>query len=144
MIKPSDVVGYKKSPSLKVVVLEEILNFLSKKYGFNIVKLPNKKANKIAIDSSLDSESEEIVKTLIQKDASNLKESLPTEKNIIKPLYLFLDKEILLYAQIKNLKFKLIKEKKDKIKEFADEFEKNHPEVKRAIVNSALKLYPAG
>jgi hypothetical protein len=141
MIKPQDLVGYKKSNNFKGIVLEEILGFLSKKYGFNIVKLPNKKANKIADDSSLDSESDEIIKTIIKGNINTLKKSLPVEKNIVKPLYLFLDEEILLYAHLKNLKFKSIKEKKDKIKEFTNEFEKNHPEVKRATVNSVLKLY---
>jgi hypothetical protein len=52
-----------------------------------------------------------------------------------------LDEEILLYAKLKKLKFEKYKVKKDKIREFEDEFEKKHPEVKRAIVNSLLELY---
>jgi tRNA(Ile)-lysidine synthase TilS/MesJ len=141
MIKSGDIVGFKKTNNFKGIVLEEILNFLSKKSGFNIVKLPNKKANKIAVDSCLDSESEEVIELLIKGNASNIKKSLPIKKNIIKPLYLFLDEEILLYAKLRGLKFKQIKEKKNRITEITNEFEKNHPEVKRAIVNSVLKLY---
>ena len=91
--------------------------------------------------SSLDSESNDIVNLIILGNTSNLKKSLPVEKNVIKPLYLFLDEEILLYAKLRNLKFKKHKIKKDKINNFLIEFEKNHPEVKRAIVNSLLKLY---
>ncbi len=143
MVKSGEVIGYKKTNDFKGIVLEEMLNFLNKKYGFNVVKLPNKKlkVNKIAIDSSLDSESNDIVNLIILGNTSNLKKSLPVEKNVIKPLYLFLDEEILLYAKIRNLKFKEHKIKKDKINNFLIEFEKNHPEVKRAIVNSLLKLY---
>ena len=50
----------------------------------------------------------------------------------IKPLYLFLDSEIFLFAKLKGLKFKEAKKNTDKIQVFADEFEKNHPEVKDA------------
>jgi hypothetical protein len=141
MIKQGDFIGYRKISDFKSVVLEEMLVFLSKKSGFSIAKLPNKKANKIAVDSSIDSESEDILKTIINGNASNIKKSLPVEKNIIKLLYLFLDEEILLYAKLRDLKFKHLKEKKDRINAFTNEFEKNHPEVKRAIVNSILKLY---
>ena len=141
MIKQGDVIGYKKTNDFKGIVLEEILNFLSKKYGFIIFKLPNKKTTKIAVNSSLDSESNEIVKSIIQGNASDLKRELPVEGKIIKPLYLFLDEEILLYAKLRNLKFSQYKGKKDKIHELLTEFEKTHPEVKRAVVNSLLRLY---
>jgi len=46
-----------------------------------------------------------------------------------------------LFARLKGIKFKELKKSKDKIKVLADELEKNHPEVKRAVVNSVLKLY---
>jgi tRNA(Ile)-lysidine synthase TilS/MesJ len=78
---------------------------------------------------------------LIEKNVSELKNYLPIQGNIIKPLYLFLDSEILLYAKLKGLKFKQKKKKGDKIQRFEDEFEKKHPEVKRAIVNSLLALH---
>ena len=106
MIKSGDIIGYKRNNDLKRVVLENMLDFFSKKSGVSIVKLPNKKTNKIASDSSIDSEANEIVKTIIEGKAVDLKKDLPKEKNIIKPLYLFSDEEILLYAKIKSLKFK--------------------------------------
>lgn len=104
---------------------------------------PNRKlkASKIAVDSSIDSESSKIIRTLINGNVSELKKFLPVYSNIIKPLYLFLDEEILLYAKLKNLKFSKKTDKKDKIKSFEDEFEKKHPEIKRAIVNSLLALH---
>lgn len=140
MIRNTDIIGYEKKNDFKGVVLEEILKFAKERIGFELVGLKGK-ANKIAIDSSIDSEAEDIVKILINGNATELKKDLPIQGNVIKPLYLFLDAEILLYAKLKNLKFSKKKEKKDKIGEFADEFEKKHPEVKRAIVNSVLELY---
>jgi 3-methyladenine DNA glycosylase AlkC len=141
MIKSGDVIGYKKKNDFKGIVLEDMLNFFSKKSGIPVVKLPNKKANKTTSESSIDSEANETVKTIIEGNAVNLKKNLPVEKNLIKPLYLFSDEEILLYARIRNLKFKEDKNNKDKINNFLNEFEKKHPEVKRAIVNSLLELY---
>jgi len=144
MIKRGDVIEYKKSSDFKGVVLEEMLKFIADKaeIKLNSGKSEKKKASKIASSSSLDSEADNIVKTLISRNVSELKKNLPVVGNIIKPLYLFLDEEILLFAQLKNLKFRQEKkDKKDKIKSFEDEFEKKHPEVKRAIVNSLLELY---
>ena len=141
MIGREEIMGYKREKNFKGVVLEEILTFLSEKANFNIIKLPSKKIDKIAVDSSIDSESEDIVKLLIRGSSFNLKKCLPVVGKVIKPFYLFLDEEILLYAKIRQLKFKEQKKKLDKFKDFLDEFEEKHPEVKRAIVNSLLKLY---
>jgi hypothetical protein len=141
MFDGKDVIGYVKANEVKDAVLEEMLKFVAEKYNFNIVRLPNNKANKIAINSSLDSESEKILNILINKKSSELKSCFPILGKEIKPLYLFLDEEIILFAKLKGLKFKEVKKPKDKIELFADEFEENHPEVKRAIVNSILKLY---
>ena len=66
---------------------------------------------------------------------------LPFYNNIIKPLYLFSDKEILLYAKIRNLIFKPDKQKFDKIILFVNDLEKKHPEIKQAVLNSYLKLF---
>jgi hypothetical protein len=141
MIRNTDIIGYKKENSFKGIVLEDILEFAKERIGFELVRLPNKKISKIASASSIDFEAENVIKILIDKNVSELKNYLPIQGNIIKPLYLFLDSEILLYAKLKNLKFKHKKKKEDKIKSFEDEFEKRHPEVKRAIVNSVLELY---
>ena len=125
-------------------------------------KARNVGATKIAIDSTLDSEAEEIIHVMIQKDVEKLKVA-PVAGKIIRPLYLFLDKEVLLYAILKELDFKekkhiirssksqtkevllyenlkLEKIKPDKISRFIDKLEEKHPEVKRAIVNSYLAM----
>ncbi|MEN7982583.1 MAG: hypothetical protein ABFQ65_03995 [Nanoarchaeota archaeon] len=99
-----------------------------------------KKINKIAVSSTIDSEADKIVHILIEGDVKDLKEIAPVNKKIIKPLYLFLDAEVLLYAKIKKLKFKKTNKKKDKLSLFIDELEKKHPEIKRAILNSYLEL----
>ena len=141
MIKQGDIVGYKNGNDFKSAVLENVLYFISEKSNFKIVKLPNKSANKIAVDSSIDEEAENITKILIDGNSSMLNKNLPVEGKIIKPLYLFLDEEILLYAKLKKIKFKEKKNIKNKTENFLDEFEKKHPEVKRAVVNSLLELY---
>lgn len=142
MVRNEDIIGYKKSNDFKGVVLEHLLNSISGKYNIRLVRLPNKLANKIAVDSSLDSEASDIMNILIKENSSELKRDLPVEKDIIKPLYLFLDDEILLYARLKKLGFSRdVLGKKNKIENFLDEFEKKHPEVKRAVVNSLLELY---
>jgi len=141
MIKREDIIGYKKENSFKGVVLENILEFSRDRIGFELVKLPNSKTNKIAVGSSIDFEAENVMKILIEKNVSELKKYLPIQGKEIKPLYLFLDEEVLLYAKLRNLKFKQKKEKEDKIQKFTNEFEKKHPELKRAIVNTILELY---
>ncbi len=141
LINSKDVVGYNQGNNFRDVVLENILKFISEKYGFNVVKLPNKKVNKIAVPSTLDSESYDIINLVIDGDIFNIKKNFPFEKNIIKPLYFFLDEEVLLYAKLKNLKYKKIKKTKDKVNNFLDGLEKKHPEVKRAIINGVLGFF---
>lgn len=141
LIKSGDIIAYQKRNDFRSVVLETILKMISEKYGFKVVQLPDKKANKIAIASTLDLESHDIMKSLIDEDSSNLEKILPSEKNMIKPLYLFLDEEISLYAKLKNLKFRETKKHSDRINNLLNEFEKKHPEVKHAVVNSVLELY---
>ena len=59
----------------------------------------------------------------------------------IKPLYLFLDKEVFLYAKLKGLKFKDVSKKKNKLDDFIDDLEKKHPELKHSVVNSYLEMF---
>jgi hypothetical protein len=141
MISRGDIIGYKKTNNFKGVVLESVLQFVKGKTDLELVKLPSSRAKKIATDDSIDSEAGRILNTLIEKNASGIKEFLPKYKNIIKPLCLFLDEEILLYAKLTNLKFKPVKKKENKTEKFINEFEKKHPEVKRAIINGILELY---
>ncbi len=142
MIKRGEIIGYLNKQDFRGVVLIDILKMFSKKSMIEIVRLPTKKKiDKKAISSTIDSESDKIVHILIKGKNSQLKELSPINKKIIKPLYLFLDKEVKLYAKLKKLKFKEKKIKQDNISSFINNLEKKHPEIKRAIVNSYLELY---
>jgi hypothetical protein len=143
MIKNGDVIGYKDGRDFRSAVLKRILELLKDKANLEIAKLPNKKITKTAIPSTLDFEADEIINILIRKKMKDLNKISPVENKIIKPLYLFLDEEVLLYAKLKNLKFKIEKKKKTKLENFIDSLEKKHPEIKRAIVNSYLKIITA-
>ncbi|MEK6818705.1 MAG: hypothetical protein AABY10_02105, partial [Nanoarchaeota archaeon] len=141
MIRKGDAVGYKKSLNFRDAVLEDLLNLFANKGVIEVVKAHNKKANKIALSNTLDIESDKLVNTIIKGDARKLKDFSSVDGKIIKPLYLFLDSEVLLYAKLRKLRFRAEKIKKNKISLFIEDMEKNHPEIKRAIVNSYLELY---
>ncbi len=138
MIKKHDLIGYKPGKDFRDVVLGEMLNMFAEKAPVEIRK-GVKGVNRIAINNTTDIEAYEIVEEIINKRV-NVNNFLPINKKIIKPLYLFLDKEVMLYAKLKGLKFKKPVKKKDRIVGFIDEMEKKHPEIKRAIVNSVLGL----
>ena len=166
MIKNGDVVVYENKGDFRGVVLENVLKMFSGKGNVEIVKLRSqardidkklitknslvnnsKKSQakqgkvKIAMPLTINTESDKLVHNLIKGNAKNLKEFGPVVGKIIKPLYLFLDEEVLLYAKLKKLKFKKKVEKKDKISNFINDLEVKHPEIKHAIINSYLKLY---
>jgi len=142
MINKDEVLGYKHGKDFRSVVLEDVLKMFAEKWVIKLVRLPSKKkVDKIAIPSTIDLEADKFIHEIINKKLQKLNDIKPVNGKVIKPLYLFLDKEVLLYAKLKNLKFKKKMEKKDKINSFIDGLEKKHPEVKRAVVNSYLKLY---
>ena len=140
MLRKEDAIGYGKGNGFRDVVLENVLQMYSKGAIVELVRLPSKKnVNKIAIPETTDLTSNEILIQLI-KGKINIKKFQPVDGSVIKPLCLFTDKEVLLYAKIKNLKFKIAAEKKDKLSVFIDGLETKHPEVKHAIVNGILEL----
>ena len=142
MIRSGDVVGFKNGTGLKDVVLEDVLNMFAEKGHVGVVKFPNKKTTKLALPDTTDSVAGEIVHEVVGGEVSA---HPPTQKRgnlpiLIRPLYLFLDKEVLLYAKLRGLKFVKKEEKKDKLGKFIDELEKKHPELKRAVVNGMLNI----
>jgi len=141
LIKSGDKIGYENKGDFRGVVLEHLLKMFEPKLYIELIKLPTKKkTTKLAIPSTTDLEAEQILKILIKDKSKGLKKVAPIDSKKIKPLYLFTDKEVLLYAKLKKLRFKKQTEKKDNISDFINNLEKNHPEVKRAMVNSYLKL----
>ncbi len=142
LIQQNDIITYQKSTKLKNVVLEKLLQMFSEKSRIQLLKFSTKKKySKIAITTSTDDEAQEILKILMNSNAKKLETFGPIYKKTIKPFYIFLDCEILLYAKIKKLKFKTPKIKPTKISKFINDLEKKHPEIKRAIINGYLELY---
>lgn len=109
------------------------------KVNVNEIAGEGKKLSKLAISSTSDTETYNLISEIFN---SKIQKHLPVEGKIIKPLYFFLDKEVLLYAKLRRLKFKLEKEKnkKDKLMQFVDELEKKHPEIKQATVNGISEM----
>ena len=140
MIKNNDLIAYENKGDFRGVVLEDVLKMFSEKANIKLIKRDNSKAKK-AIPATINTESDKIVHELIKGNVKNLRKLAPIQGKIIKPLYLFLDEEVLLYAKLKKLKFKKKTEKKDKISGFVDGLEQKHPEIKRAIINSYLELF---
>lgn len=71
-----------------------------------------------------------------EKDLIKISED-KKEKN---PLFLFLKKEVVLYAKLKGIKGK-IKKDSDKMTQLLNKMEKKHPEVKNAMMQSYIKYY---
>lgn len=138
LIKPGDTISIKENGDFKTEVLKYILKSFKDKLMIQI----NPNSSKIAITSDIDTEAKKFLWMLINKD-TDFHQMPPFYKNgkniIIKPLYLFLDEEILLYARLKKIKYKSLKENKTPVNFFLDKLEKKHPEVKRAVMNSYLK-----
>lgn len=147
MTKNGDIIGYENKGNFREVVLEDSLKTFAEKAMVKLIKLNRlqsgkkmQKVNKIAVSSTIDSEANEIVSEIIKGNADRF-DAFPAKGKIIKPLYLFLDEEVLLYAQLKNLKFEKIKGREDKISHFINSLEKKHPEVKRAVVKGYLEAF---
>jgi hypothetical protein len=143
LINKGEEINYYNKKDFRSVVLKRLLEIFEKKSTSKIKKISTKEKplkKIIALPTTLDMTSKKIIQKIInQKLDTN--EFLPKQKKIILPLYLFLDKEVMLYTKLKKLKFNKIKpEKQDEVAELINSLEKKHPEIKRAIVNSYLKL----
>jgi hypothetical protein len=142
MIEKGDIIYYKKGNNFRDVVLEEILKILSEKMKIKVINSKKFLADKVTFSNSIDLISCNILNFLIKKDISKSKNLLPISNKNIFLFYFLSDKEILLYAKLKKLKFnKIYSEKKDIICSKIENLEKKHPEVKRSIVNGFVKLY---
>ena len=171
MIRNGDVIGYFSGGGFRYAVLESVLKMFAEKANVKLVNSSNIKTkvtlkqiarrfrlNKLALPFTIDITSENILDEIINGDFEDTKWVMPVEElgkksKIIKPLYLFSDEEVLLYAKLRvlcfdschyaklrKLKFRKTGNKKNKISEFLDEVEEKHPEVKRAVVNGYLGL----
>ena len=139
MFEQGEKVFFQNKNTLNDVVLDDVLKLYSGRGIIEIVK--SKKVSKKVISSNIDSESEEIIQTLFKDKQKKFEFALPVMDNIVKPLYLFTTKEILLYAKLRKLKFKKDSKKENNIVKFVNNLEEKHPEIKRAIINSYLELF---
>lgn len=135
MLKSGDVICYKKGRGFRDAVLEDILNMRAERGDIILVK--NRKGDKLALSNTSDFETYKIVDELFNSKVGGHK---PVEGKVIKPLILFLDKEVLLYAKLRGLKFQEEKKKKTKLGHFIDELEEKHPELKQAVVKGFIEL----
>ena len=141
MIQKGDVVVYENKGDFRSSVLEHLIYLFSEKAPIKVLKDSGKSFTKKAVSSTTDTEAKKIIEIIIKGNANKLNEIAPVNKKIIKPLFLFLDKEVLLYAQLIGLKFKGVKERENKITKFVDELEIKHPEIKNSIISSYLEMF---
>jgi len=132
MFKIGDKVGHNK----KDVVLEYLLEMYA---GKGRIELVHKGGNKIALADTNDVVAFEVVEEVIN-GKFDLKNKQPVEGKTIKPLILFLDKEVELYVKLRGLKSKKVKTQSSKLGKFVDGLKVKHPELPHAVVQSVLKL----
>ncbi|MCF7910045.1 hypothetical protein K9L16_00025 [Candidatus Pacearchaeota archaeon] len=147
LVEKGDIIAYKKDKDFRDVVLGDLLNILSEKGHVQIIEIKNKnskyfKYSKFAISDSSDEISYRFLQSILFKDILKKKsEFMPKSGKKIRPLYLFLDKEILLYSRLRNLDFKKNIKNKNDIVELINFLEKKHKEIKSSVVSSCLKLF---
>jgi tRNA(Ile)-lysidine synthase TilS/MesJ len=144
MAGKGDIIGYSLSArkDFRSVALLDLLEMFAQRAPIELVKLPSKRRiTKRAIPFTSDTESDKLIKEVIKGKASRMKTLAPVLGKDIKPLYLFLDKEVELYCKLKGLKFTKPKIKKDKISNFIEGLEKKHPELKHSVIKTYLELF---
>lgn len=122
---------------LNNVVLLDLFNYFKEKFNFGFK--PKKKAIKILPDD-LDSTSFKLVNEIFKGNIKNWEKEKAFDSKSFKPLYLFLEKEIFIYAKLLKLKYKKQIKKEGDIFNLIENLEKNHPEIKHSIVNSFLSI----
>ena len=140
MIKSGEVVGYCRGKDVRSAVLENVLKMFAGKGRVEVVK--GGQGTKIALPDTLDSVSYNIVEEIINGKVKELEKFKPVCGKVIRPLCLFLDKEVLLYAKLRGLKYSagVPPTLSAQLINFINELEIKHPEIKNAIVNGWLKM----
>lgn len=137
---PEEKVSFEYLEDVSSVVLMECLKILENGSRIKMLEPNLKKGfDKFASKSTLDENSFEIISSLVE-DNFSLKENQPINGKFVSPLYFFLKKEVKLYADLKKLKYKKEKIQRKDWEKFINELEKEHPEIKHAIINSYLKI----
>jgi len=113
-------------------------------YFLNKIPVRNKGKGKVmALANSTDEIAVKILEVFMKGEHDDLKTLMPkaivNNKVIARPFYFMLDKEIELYAKLKQIKIKKAKVSNN-VRKWLDEYEQKHLELKNAIVNSLLKV----
>ncbi len=135
MLSNDEWVILPRGNDFRVVVLRDLFSMYETK-----IPVRDRTKKKTALKDSADIVSYSFLKALTKKNfLSKIDSFKPVYKDKIRPLFLFLDKEILLYAKLKGLKFTL-RENSFREKEFIDTLEGEHPEIKQSIVRTISKI----
>lgn len=133
MLDRGDKIFIKNNKDIISRVLLRLIENYSQRGTIEIVK--SKSNAKILLPVTADNLSEEMLEELFGGKEKNL-----INKKEICPLFLFLKKEVLLYAKLKVIGGET-KNAKSKFTKLLNSVEKNHPEVKNAMINNYIKYY---
>lgn len=120
-----------KDLPVKIFFKEIPVNSLNNKKIKDYIR--NNKINRIVIPWTLDDEISLFLENIFLNKKTRIK------KDYIKLLKTVTDKEIILFARLKNIKFRENKKNKE-IKEFLDKLEYKHPETKFSLLRSINQL----
>ncbi|VVB79796.1 Uncharacterised protein [uncultured archaeon] len=140
MADHTSLIFLKRSEEFREIVLGDVLKMFVSKSGAQLVKKKTKNCL-IAVGDSTDLIAERIINSMFEGSLEKLNNVKPVEAKVIRPLYLMLDTEILLYAKLKKLRFNITKRKESKFEYFTKSMEEKHPELKHSVVNSYLELF---
>lgn len=144
MIQREERIGFYEKKDFRGVVLKNLLESFSGKAGSEIKKISQKNKknfDKLALEDTADYIVKEFSVKIINGDIYQAKKLYPVSNKIIRPLFLFLDKEVRLYAELNNLNFNDLNKNETEISGFIKELESKHPELKTSVVSSFLKLF---
>lgn len=101
------------------------------------------KGEVMMLADSTDDISVKIIEVFMKGKYQDLKILLPRfkkgNKTFVRPFYFMLDKEIELYAKLKDIKMKKIKVDND-VRKWLDDYEQKHLELKNSVVSSLLRI----
>ena len=114
------------------------------KYFINKIPKRSESKNKVmALADSTDDIAVKVFEVFMKGKYQELKSLTPKfkkgNKTFVRPFYFMLDKEIELYAKLKNIKMKKIKVDND-VRRWLDDYEQKHLELKNSIVSSLLRV----
>jgi hypothetical protein len=122
---------------LNTIVIKDLFEYFKEKLKYSFTQ---KKSYVKILPNTLDDTSFNLINEIFLGEIKNWKKEKAFEKDFFKPLYLFLEKEVLIYARIRKLKYKKEEKVKSNIFHLIQNLEKNHPEIKHSIVNSFLSI----